>query len=235
MSSPSEAEAQGCAAGSEAGKSLRGQAITAGVAAVALLGFYATSWLAGRAGFLTSAELVFEGQWYVASWGALPWPDIAGMIVFMIALPVCASLAAGEKPAEAGLRVDRAALAWIAAGLGVAGIVYGMRHGTTFPPASWTRVGSAGALVAYLSLVALAEEVTFRGFLQRRLSHLLPFWAGLLLASVAFAVWHGVWAPPEVILFRFAAGLVLGLLYHLGGSLLAPVVCHVLLSVILAV
>ena len=209
--------------------------MTAGVTGLALAGFYVISWFAGRAGFSTAADLVFERQWYVASWRALPWPDMAAMVVFMIALPVCASLAEGVTLGEVGVGVDRSAFAWMAAGLAIAGVVYGTRHGTIFPPAGWTRVGSAGALAAYLSLVALAEEVTFRAFLQRRLSSEMPFWAGLLVASAAFACWHGVSAPADNLIFRFAAGLVLGQLYHLGGSLLAPVMCHGLLSIVLAV
>lgn len=209
--------------------------ITFTVAAAALCGVYAVSRWAAWAGLPVSRELVFEGRWYVASWRHLPWVDMGAMLALMVALPWAVVLAQGGESRRLGLSLHPRALAWAAAGVALAALAYVARHGLTAPPPGLARVGSRTALAAYLLVVALAEEVTFRGFLQRRLAESTHFWIGLVAASALFAAWHGPSAPVELWAFRFAAGVLLGVLYRCGRSLLAPVLCHWLVSLALAV
>jgi len=78
----------------------------------------------------------------------------------------------------------------------------------------------------YLLVVAAAEEVCFRGVIQRRLAGLIGPWAAVPLAGALFVAWHGAPGSPGVFAFRCAAALGLGALYQLSGSLLPAVLCH---------
>jgi membrane protease YdiL (CAAX protease family) len=107
-------------------------------------------------------------------------------------------------------------------------------------------------LVTTPLLVALVEEVAFRGFLFRRFQQALPGHpvAALVLSSLAFALWHvtvnlrtldetnvsaGVVPLPLAIaaglLGVFVAGLVFGGVYQRTGSLVAPLLAHWLVDV----
>ena len=110
-------------------------------------------------------------------------------------------------------------------------------------------------LVTTPVLVAFAEELAFRGFLQGRLQRALPGRPGLAVAvsSLAFALWHvavnvrtlratnvvsaGL-APLPValaagLLAVFGGGLVFGALYRRAGSLVGPVAAHWLVDAVL--
>lgn len=85
----------------------------------------------------------------------------------------------------------------------------------------WPRVLAIGAL---LSLVpALAEELFFRGWLQRRLVQALGPTGGILLASLAFAGMHGDLVQGVAVL---PGGLLLGYLAWRTGSLWSAVLGH---------
>ena len=102
-------------------------------------------------------------------------------------------------------------------------------------------------LVSTPLLVALVEEVAFRGFLLHQFRRALPGQplAALTLGSLAFALWHvtvnlrtldetnvaaGVVPLPLAIagglIGVFVAGLVFGGVYQRTGNLLAPFVAH---------
>ncbi|MBI4186145.1 MAG: CPBP family intramembrane metalloprotease [Chloroflexi bacterium] len=88
-------------------------------------------------------------------------------------------------------------------------------------------------LVYMLGFVALAEELLFRGLLQRDLMNAFGWRTGLLLAAALFAVMHLTWRSVPEVVFVFFGGLTLGYLYHRTGSLVAPIVTHALGNVIL--
>ncbi len=110
-------------------------------------------------------------------------------------------------------------------------------------------------LVTTPILVALAEELAFRGSLQGRLQRVLPGRpvATVTLSSLSFACWHvavnvrtlqatnvvsGVAIPLPValaggLLGVFAGGLVFGGLYHRTGSLVGPVAGHWLVDALM--
>ncbi|XZE52632.1 CPBP family glutamic-type intramembrane protease [Planctomycetaceae bacterium SH139] len=87
--------------------------------------------------------------------------------------------------------------------------------------------GTSGFLFPLVLLIgvtpAICEEILFRGFLQRRLTQLLPAWLGILLASVAFAALH---VDPVHALGVLPLGLWLGFLAHASGSLWPAIFGH---------
>ena len=91
----------------------------------------------------------------------------------------------------------------------------------------WTIV----ALWAGAVLVApVAEEFFFRGLLQTFLGTVLRSrWAAIGLSSVAFAIAHI--SQPETIPALLMFSVMLGFAYERRGSLLAPIVMHVLFNV----
>jgi membrane protease YdiL (CAAX protease family) len=106
-------------------------------------------------------------------------------------------------------------------------------------------------------LVALVEEVAFRGFLLGRLRRALPqrTTLALLLSALAFALWHvtvnlltlgetnvasaGLTTVPVAVaaglLSVFVAGLVFGGLYLRTGGLAAPVLAHWLVDALMLI
>ena len=104
-------------------------------------------------------------------------------------------------------------------------------------------------------LVALAEEVTFRGFLQSKFRRALPGSApaAIALSSLSFALWHvtvnvhtlhrtnvlaaGLCSLPLALagglLGVFGGGLVFGALYQATGGLTAPLMAHWLVDALM--
>jgi membrane protease YdiL (CAAX protease family) len=89
-----------------------------------------------------------------------------------------------------------------------------------------------GALV----LAPIGEELLFRGIIQSGLQKLLPArwgslyhrWAAVALASALFAFLH--LETPHFVPTLFAFGCLLGFLYERTGSLLAPILVHMLFN-----
>jgi len=81
----------------------------------------------------------------------------------------------------------------------------------------------AAAAVAFALLPAFAEELFFRGWLQRALAtRLRPAWA-VALAAGAFALAHGDRVHAAA---AFPLGLYLGAAAQLAGSTRASILCH---------
>ena len=81
--------------------------------------------------------------------------------------------------------------------------------------------------------VGIAEELLFRGLIQRDLMRAFGWKRALLAASVLFAVMHLTWRSIPELGFVFIAGLILGGLYLRTKSLVAPIVAHGVNNVIL--
>ena len=81
-------------------------------------------------------------------------------------------------------------------------------------------------LVYMLLFVGIAEELLFRGLIQRNLAGIFGWKWGLVGASLLFAVMHLTWRSLPELGFVFLAGLVLGFLYWKTKSLLVPIVAH---------
>lgn len=88
-------------------------------------------------------------------------------------------------------------------------------------PWEWFTVLGAAAVIP-----ALAEEVAFRGFLQRGLELRLGRWPGILLTSLAFGLIHGITRAPTA----FVLGALLGWIASRTGSILPTIVAHGLIN-----
>ncbi|WP_153506009.1 CPBP family intramembrane glutamic endopeptidase [Cumulibacter manganitolerans] len=86
------------------------------------------------------------------------------------------------------------------------------------------------ALVAVTA--GVCEELVFRGYLTALVAALVPgapVWVCLVAAAVAFGLAHLYQGAPGVV-GTFLVGIALGGLYVVTGSLLAPVLVHVLID-----
>ena len=87
-------------------------------------------------------------------------------------------------------------------------------------------------------LAPIAEEVLFRGLVFRLLLEHLAVWCALAVSALLFALIHlpywwlsGAASPAGLVLRLgsiFAYGVFFALLYRWSGSLLAPLICHML-------
>lgn len=118
------------------------------------------------------------------------------------------------------------------------------------PPARWTSPDRTltipmslwwipAIILAHLLLVALPEELFFRGYLQKRIAEASPpqpprppplVSRANLIASIVFALSHLVigWDPARLAVFF--PSLLFGLLRERTDGLAAPIVCHALFN-----
>lgn len=76
-------------------------------------------------------------------------------------------------------------------------------------------------------LQAAAEEIFFRGYLQQTLGSMFGnSWAGVVGASLTFAVFHGV-QNPALFAHRLGFGLIAGMLVVTTGGLEASIATHI--------
>ena len=76
------------------------------------------------------------------------------------------------------------------------------------------------------ALAGIGEELLFRGVLQAGLSEAWSPMAGIVVASLLFGAAHAV--SLSYLVLATLMGLYLGLLYHLTGNLLLPIIVHAL-------
>ncbi len=85
-------------------------------------------------------------------------------------------------------------------------------------------------LVLLAVVAGFAEELLFRGVLQAGLAGVLPDWGAVLVAGAAFGLAHFI--TPAYALLAGLAGVYLGALFWLEGSLTAPIVAHALYDIV---
>lgn len=85
-------------------------------------------------------------------------------------------------------------------------------------------------LALLAALAGFAEEILFRGLVQVGLARVLPEWGALLMAGAAFGLAHFI--TPAYAVLAGLAGLYLGGLFLLQGSLTAPIVAHAVYDVV---
>jgi membrane protease YdiL (CAAX protease family) len=85
--------------------------------------------------------------------------------------------------------------------------------------------GWVAALIATVLLAGVAEELMFRGFIQRRLVQRWGRWIGILTSSALFGLYHWDWVHTPI---AFAQGLLLGWAVELTGSLFPSMFAHTL-------
>ncbi|MDJ0916507.1 MAG: CPBP family intramembrane metalloprotease [Woeseiaceae bacterium] len=81
-----------------------------------------------------------------------------------------------------------------------------------------------------LSVTAgIVEEIVFRGFVLWYLALIMPMWAAILVSSVAFGLGHSYQGAGGM-LRTGLAGIALGVLFVISGSIWLPIVAHALLD-----
>jgi len=96
--------------------------------------------------------------------------------------------------------------------------------GPLLAPLSWLE------LLLLAALAGFAEEILFRGVVQPGLARVLPESGALVIASAAFGLAHFI--TPTYAVLAGLAGLYLGGLFLLHGSLTAPIVAHTVYDIV---
>lgn len=98
------------------------------------------------------------------------------------------------------------------------------------PQLFWTTV------VVIIFLVPIAEEILFRGFLQRWLVQHLGTWKGIAIAAALFAFFHFSTTQGidniELLISLFVLACFLGFIYERQGTLWAPIGLHMTFNAI---
>lgn len=98
---------------------------------------------------------------------------------------------------------------------------------------AWDPLQLAFITIVMVGFVGLAEELLFRGILQRTLQRRFGYWSGLLVTSAIFGLMHSGYGVPLEIAFAGVIGLVFGLVYDWTDSLALVTVIHGALNVFL--
>jgi len=81
--------------------------------------------------------------------------------------------------------------------------------------------------------VALGEELLFRGIIMNDLKRIFGWKSALIAQGFLFGIMHMTWRSVPEIGFTFAAGIILGYLYHRTGTLTGSIAMHSMNNVIL--
>ncbi|KXO08001.1 putative membrane protein precursor [Moritella sp. JT01] len=76
-----------------------------------------------------------------------------------------------------------------------------------------------------LLFTCVAEEVLFRGYIQRQLGQYISPWVGIVITSILFGLAHFSGGPFFILVATLAGGLY-GLTYHWTGKLSAAILMH---------
>jgi len=96
-----------------------------------------------------------------------------------------------------------------------------------------SRDGLIVAAIVMIGVVALVEELVFRGLLQDRLVDVLGSWGGIVLASLLFGAMHATYGSEEIVIYAVFLGLCFGALYQWTDDIGLVVVCHGTLNLLL--
>ena len=91
-------------------------------------------------------------------------------------------------------------------------------------------------VIAVVVIVPIAEEILFRGYLQRWMVSKIGRSMGIVLTAAIFSLFHFSasqgWNNIEISLSLFVLALFLGLLYELRGTLWAPIGLHMAFNLV---
>jgi len=159
------------------------------------------------------------------------WYLVAGLAVLLAALTLMRVEGLGFR--EVGVTLS-SPLAQVAVGL--TGIPFGIIEYYILRPEPLA-VGSlfenALLAVALIFFTGFAEELVFRGVMQRSAVEAFGWKAGLLGVSVVFSILHMGWLSTLDVLFVFTIGLFFGFIAFKTGSIIGVSLSHGLTNVIL--
>jgi membrane protease YdiL (CAAX protease family) len=151
------------------------------------------------------------------------WPSAPALVGLLLGVAVAAYFALALLPLAQSLRGPRWRGAYATA----------IRRGFSDIPGLLPRNAIERAAFALVSLSAgICEEVLFRGFLMRFLHEgglAMPHTGALVVSSLVFGLGHAYQGPKGVV-STTVAGIGLGLLFLLSGSLIPGIVLHVLID-----
>lgn len=169
----------------------------------------------------------------LVSFPQIYWYAIVAVPVFSSVLIVTRML--GLHPAQIGIRAGRVPHQLL---IGLSGIPFGVaEYFILRPPAPLTAPTLTGMLLGALILMigtGLAEELTFRGLLQKLAADAVGKW-GWIYVAVLFAVLHIGYLLVTDVLFVFAVGLFFGWIVKRTGSILGTTLAHGLANTFLYV
>lgn len=180
---------------------------------------------------------------YTDSAGAGEYPEglLASNLGVATMIVVCVLLVRWFAQAPPGIVfsvVQRIRWGYLAVCAGVALIVFVAVQAVILLSQEQTLTPQAGfwwfMLVVVLTspLQAAAEEVLFRGFVQQAVGALAGrWWAGVIVASLLFALAHGA-QSPALFVDRLGFGLVMGLLVWWTGGLEAAIGAHIINNIL---
>lgn len=117
------------------------------------------------------------------------------------------------------------------------GVVLGIGEYTilepTAPIPTWSTSWVLAGVVVLVGLVALVEEVAFRGILQPALVEEFGRWGGIGLASALFGAMHAAYGSVPEIAFATCFGVLLGTTYEYLDSIELVVATHGVANVFL--
>jgi membrane protease YdiL (CAAX protease family) len=122
-------------------------------------------------------------------------------------------------------------VAWLAVPLGV-GAYFATRPGPVAEGESWTKLATAALAVV---LVAVVEEIIFRGFVQASFVRVYGAVAAPVFAAVLYVIFYLGVRPGGMIAYAAILGLLLGWVVQRSHSLVAPIVAHAMANVALFV
>ena len=193
-------------------------------------------WLVGLFHDGSQARSMLTGA--LEAYAHLPFVSIALAVLGWL-VPACALSLRDTRPNDvshkAAVAVARLSLA-VAAGILVTALAAAAL--TLLDPLAHEAVRAVrGYCLAFassgyncLSTIVLApvvEETMFRGLMQHHLRRCLPFWAALLITSVAFGVWH--WNLGQFA-YTFLFALLVGCIYEATGCIAYTICAHVTMN-----
>jgi len=193
---------------------------------------------------LARRELLAALLLSVTAFGLWYWVFVVPGASFWLKIALAASVLAASSIAAMGPRraaLFRLSAADVGAGLVAAPLLYGAfivgkavltailpgtgaSIGAVYAPRDGASLWVVGALLFFVT--GPAEEVFWRGMLQRVLVDRLGPWGGLLLSSVFYALVHLCTLNVPLVLAALVAGLFFGALALWRGNLTAAVLCH---------
>ncbi len=81
--------------------------------------------------------------------------------------------------------------------------------------------------------VALGEELLFRGIIMNDLKRLFSWKSAVIGQGFLFGIMHMTWRSVPELGFTFAAGIILGYIYHKTGNLYASIAMHSVNNILL--
>jgi membrane protease YdiL (CAAX protease family) len=191
---------------------------------------YASSYLAIYLNWPVSRGLIADDQWIFNSWLDFPLLDCLGMLIGMIVVPVIWEWRRGNKPRDIGFVLpSRWGMFMVAALIMAFVFTFVTRWPALFERREWS-LARMMFFATYFACISIAEEILFRGFLQRRTRNMFNSLIAIGASTVMFVSWHGLPASFQQGFSRIIGAVTLGVLYDRSRSIYPCIALHWLVN-----